>query len=289
MLEVRAERKDKNRFSHTFCDQAPNIPSQEPGSSRKDIWITSKAWNSHHSPEYVRKALNQTLKILHTDYLDLYLIQWPANFAVIPDHVSPTGVSLEPSQNGTILLDRELSLVDTWRAFIEPQKQGQEARVKLSLTEQIEAQLLLNQEEQRDYCKKKGVHIMAYMPFGGDASRAGNQVLGSPVVRNIAKKTEKQAGQVLVSCCQALTALGKAPVRFGGIPCTLNPEWKAIELNDQKLSDRQGGTAKSPAPGAWGIQFPLDDPQRLRRIVPQPLTIAQLLLPRGGLTVIRAE
>ncbi|KAJ5634251.1 hypothetical protein N7528_002093 [Penicillium herquei] len=260
--------------------EALGILSKEAGFKREDIWITSKAWNSHHRPENILKAVNQTLKDLGTDYLDLYLIHWPANFAVIPDHRSVTGVCLEPSDNGVMFLDKELSLVDTWNALIELKKQGKVKSIGVSnflpkhiqklidatgvvpAVNQVEAHPLLNQQELLDYCTGKGIHITAYMPFGGDATRGGDKVLGNPVVDAIAQKNGKQAGQVLVSwsvkrgfsvlpksvkparieanfqafdlCDEdydALTSLGKVPIRFGGIPCTFDPAWKVNVFN----------------------------------------------------------
>ncbi len=49
---------------------------------REDFFITSKVWNSFHSKDLVNKCLNETLKNLQVDYVDLYLIHWPMGFEV---------------------------------------------------------------------------------------------------------------------------------------------------------------------------------------------------------------
>lgn len=45
------------------------------GAKREEIWITSKLFNDRHDD--VEGALNQTLKELDLEYLDLYLMHWP--------------------------------------------------------------------------------------------------------------------------------------------------------------------------------------------------------------------
>jgi L-glyceraldehyde reductase len=137
-----------------------------------------------------------------------------------------------------MLLDKELSLVETWGALIKLQKQGKVQSIGvsnfsprhiqklidatnvvpavnqgtacpsflqsirgqlLSKHQPVEAHPLLNQQTLLEYCNQYGIHITAYMPFGGDVSRGGNQVLGSPVVNEVAKRTGHEPGQVLVS------------------------------------------------------------------------------------------
>ena len=39
---------------------------------REELFITSKLWNNSHKPEEVEKALDETLRQIGTDYLDLY-------------------------------------------------------------------------------------------------------------------------------------------------------------------------------------------------------------------------
>ena len=46
--------------------------------SREDIFVTSKLWNTERGYD-ATAAFAQTIATLGVDYLDLYLIHWPAN------------------------------------------------------------------------------------------------------------------------------------------------------------------------------------------------------------------
>ena len=47
------------------------------GVTREEIFLTSKLWNTHHKGGDVEEAVDQSLKDLGTDYLDLYQLHWP--------------------------------------------------------------------------------------------------------------------------------------------------------------------------------------------------------------------
>lgn len=48
------------------------------GIPREQLFITSKVWNDDQGYESTLKAYETSLKNLQMDYLDLYLIHWPA-------------------------------------------------------------------------------------------------------------------------------------------------------------------------------------------------------------------
>jgi hypothetical protein len=80
------------------------------GIAREDIFVTTKLWNTNHRPERVEPAFEASLNRLRLNYLDLYLIHTP--FAFQPgDEQDPR------DQNGNVLYDRGVTLLDTWRAM----------------------------------------------------------------------------------------------------------------------------------------------------------------------------
>ena len=67
---------------------------RDAGVDRAEVFITSKLGNSAHRPDDARRAFEQTLDRLGTDYLDLFLIHWPLPTRYDGDFVS-TWTTLE--------------------------------------------------------------------------------------------------------------------------------------------------------------------------------------------------
>ena len=52
---------------------------QELALPREELFISDKVWNTNRGYEAVQAACKKSLKKLKTDYIDLYLIHWPAS------------------------------------------------------------------------------------------------------------------------------------------------------------------------------------------------------------------
>ena len=50
----------------------------ELGMRREDLFISTKVWNSHRGYDKTMKAFEESMKKLGLEYLDLYMIHWPA-------------------------------------------------------------------------------------------------------------------------------------------------------------------------------------------------------------------
>jgi aldehyde reductase len=187
---------------------------------REDIFVTTKLWNSNHRPERVEPAFLASLARLQLNYLDLYLIHTP--FAFQPgDEQDPR------DQNGNVIYDRGVTLLDTWRAMeslVDHDKCRaiglsdvglkellpiyESARIKPSVV-QVESHPYLPETELLEFCKEKGIVFLAFAPLG-HGMKPG--LLEDPVITAIAARVGKTPAQVLLAwAVQRGTALLTTP------------------------------------------------------------------------------
>jgi alcohol dehydrogenase (NADP+) len=190
------------------------------GITREELFITTKLWNTNHRPERVEPACAASLDRLGLDYLDLYLIHTP--FAFQP------GDDQDPrDQNGNVIYDRDITLFDTWRALEDLVERGrcraiglsdvsldklvpiyEAARIKPSAV-QVESHPYLPETELLEFCKEKGIVLLAFAPLG-HGMKPG--LLEDPVILAIAAQVGKTPAQVLLAwAVQRGTALLTTP------------------------------------------------------------------------------
>jgi len=177
------------------------------GIAREEIFVTTKLWNSNHRRERVEPAFDASLERLGLDYLDLYLIHTP--FAFKPgDEQDPR------DENGDVVYDKGVTLLDTWSAMEDLVDRGrcraiglsdigldelrplyESARIKPAVV-QVEAHPYLPETELLEFCKEKGIVFLAFAPLG-HGIRPGP--LEDPVILQIAERIGKTPAQVLLA------------------------------------------------------------------------------------------
>jgi alcohol dehydrogenase (NADP+) len=115
--------------------QALNEAFSEGVVTRKDLWITSKLWNSYHAPAEVPRGLEETLSALHLDYLDLYLMHWPV--------AVKKGIFLPESPDDLIPLTK-MPLNETWEAMEKLVDNGVCKHIGVSNFSRIKLKTLFN-------------------------------------------------------------------------------------------------------------------------------------------------
>ncbi|KAF9235671.1 NADP-dependent oxidoreductase domain-containing protein [Melanogaster broomeanus] len=175
---------------------------KESAVPREQLWLTSKLWNNFHAPEDIEPVLDQSLSMLGTDYLDLYLIHWPVAF----------------KKEGVNVVDEDLTSdpYPTWKKLEELVDKGKIRNIGISnfnirriqnltanplkyqpAVNQVELNFWNPQPELLKWSKDNSLILEAYSPLG--SNKQVGATLGVPEVKNIASKLGVTPAQVIIS------------------------------------------------------------------------------------------
>src|ERR1700728_4873630 len=232
------------------------------GIAREDIFVTTKLWNSNHRPERVEPAFEGSLDRIGLNYLDLFLIHSP--FAFQP------GDAQDPrDQNGDVLYDHGVTLLDTWKAMESVVDRGkcraiglsdislnelkpiyESARIKPAVV-QVESHPYLPETELLGFCKEKGIVFLAFAPLG-HGMKPG--LLEDAVISAIAERVGKTPAQVVLAwavqrCTALLTTPRSAARARENFDISPLPEDALDEINRIQTRQRLNEVVKTGVPG----------------------------------------
>ena len=159
---------------------------RDAGLDRAEVYITSKLNNGFHLPDDARRAFDDTLKALGTDYVDLFLIHWPLPTLYDGDFVS-TWQTLEEFKN-----DGRARSIGVSNFQIEHLQRLAHETDTTPAVNQIEVHPYFTNDVVRAYGADHGIATEAWSPI------AQGKVLGDPAVQRIAEAAGKTAAQVVL-------------------------------------------------------------------------------------------
>ncbi|MGD1170230.1 aldo/keto reductase [Mycobacterium seoulense] len=159
---------------------------RDAGLDRAEVFVTSKLNNGFHQPDDARRAFDQTLKALESDYVDLFLIHWPLPTLYDGDFVSTWKVFEEFARDGRA---RSIGVSNFQVAHLD--RLARETDTVPSVN-QIELHPYFGNTEVRAYGREHGIATEAWAPI------AQGKVLDDPVINRIADARGKSAAQVVL-------------------------------------------------------------------------------------------
>ncbi|MCH3921761.1 aldo/keto reductase [Limosilactobacillus sp.] len=199
---------------------------KDSGINRHRLFVTSKLWNTERGYATTKKALDETLRKLQMDYLDLYLIHWPANQKQFGDRAAEINA-------------------ETWRAMEDAYHEGKVRAIGLSnfmphhvidlmetakvapAVDQIEIHPGWPHTQEIKYLQAHNILVEAWGPLGGQ----GAKVLTNPTMLKLAEKYDKTPAQISL---RWIIQQGVLP-----LPKSVHPERMVqnTQLFDFELSD----------------------------------------------------
>lgn len=168
---------------------------------REELFITTKVWREELGYEQTKKAFEKSLRLLQIDYIDLYLIHWPANARNYENWQKANAESWrameELQQDGKI---RSIGLSNFFPGHIDALMQT--VKVKPALN-QIEFHPGYWQPEVTEYCKQHNIVVEAWSPL------ARGRVFKNELLQRLAEKYKKSISQI---CIRWVLELGAIPI-----------------------------------------------------------------------------
>ena len=164
-----------------FNEEAVGSAIKKSGVDRKDIFLVTKVWVSNGGYEKAKASIDESLKKLQTDYLDLILIHQPFN-----DYYGTYRAMEEAYKNGktraigvsNFYPDRFVDLSH----FCEIQP----------MINQVETHVFQQQKAAKEIMKKHNTQIMSWGPF----AEGKNNYFQNETLKQIGEKYGKSVAQV---------------------------------------------------------------------------------------------
>lgn len=193
---------------------------KDSGIDRKEIFITSKLWLQDYGYENAKKGIENSLRALGTDYIDLYLLHQPYG-----DYLGAWKALEEAYQEGKL---RAIGIsnitVNLWNKF----KDGMSV---MPAVNQVEFNPFTQQKALRQVMDENNIRLEAWYPLG----HGNKDLLGNETIVSLAQRYNKNPGQIILRWIyqEGVISLPKStnPGRMAG-----NIDIFDFELTDEEMT-----------------------------------------------------
>lgn len=156
---------------------------KDSGIAREDIFITSKLWLQDYGYENAKKGIENSLKALDTDYIDLYLLHQPYG-----DYLGSWKALEEAVQEGKIKsIGISNITVRLWDKF-------KDGMTTMPVVNQVEFNPFTQQKELRRVMDENNIRLEAWYPLG----HGNKDLLENETIVTLANQYGKNAGQIIL-------------------------------------------------------------------------------------------
>ena len=192
---------------------------------RADVFITSKLWNTNRSYNKAFRGFDKSMRNLDLDYIDLYLIHWPANKV---RYKNPSEVNAVTWQALEELYEegraKSIGVSNFLPHHIEELKKS--AKV-LPMVNQIELHVGYMQEGVVAYNENNGIVTEGYSPLGTGA------LLDNEILCEMAKKYQTTVPNI---CISFLRKRGIIPLPKTVSPDRMSGNLRIIRLDAEDMN-----------------------------------------------------
>lgn len=156
---------------------------KDSGVPREEIFITSKLWLQDYGYENAKKGIDNSLKALDTDYIDLYLLHQPYG-----DYLGSWRALEEAVEEGRIKsIGISNVTINLWNKF----KYGMHM---MPVVNQVEFNPFTQQKKLKEEMSKYNIRLEAWYPLG----HGNKDLLENETIVSLANKYNKNAGQIIL-------------------------------------------------------------------------------------------